>query len=202
MSPVRVNYWAEGPTDRAVARRLIEAVGGEAGADYSRRRGAASGKAHLDANLLRYNAAAQIGPWLVLRDADSECAMELVSRLLPRPAPHMRFRVVVPAIEAWLLADRDAIAQYLGVDARRIPAAPEQTRDVKGYMIAVSRHSRIRTIRDEFPPAPKSGRREGAGYATSMIEFIGSTWSPDRACNNSPSLRRAIDRLSTVTRPT
>jgi hypothetical protein len=200
MSPVRVNYWAEGPTDRAVARKLIDAVGGEPGADYSRRRGATPGKAHLDANLRRYNAAAQIGSWLVLRDADRECAKELVSRLLPSPAPHMRFRVVVPAIEAWLLADGDAIAQFLGVDARRIPRAPEQIADVKGCMIEISRHSRIRTIRDEFLPVARSGRREGPGYATGLIEFINSSWSPNRALNNAPSLRRAVDRLATVTR--
>jgi hypothetical protein len=198
MSPVRINYWAEGPTDRAVARKLIEAVGGEPGADYSRRRGATPGKAYLDANLLRYNAAARIGPWLVLRDADRECAKELVSRLLPRPAPHMRFRIVVPAIEAWLLADRDAIARFLGVDRRRIPCAPEQVTDVKGCMIEISRHSRSRAIRDDFLPAARSGRREGPGYATGLIEFVNTGWSPRRALSSAPSLRRAVDRLATV----
>jgi hypothetical protein len=111
----------------------------------------------------------------------------------------MRFRVVVPAIEAWLLADRDAIAQFLGVDTRRIPGAPEQIADVKGCMIEICRHSRIRAIRDEFLPVPRSGRREGPGYATGLIEFINSSWLPNRALNHAPSLRRAVERLATVT---
>ena len=56
---VEINYWAEGPTDRAAARKLIAIAGGSAGADYSRRRGAASGKDYLDANLGRFNLAAR-----------------------------------------------------------------------------------------------------------------------------------------------
>ena len=32
---VEINYWAEGPTDRAVARKLILQAGGQPGADYA-----------------------------------------------------------------------------------------------------------------------------------------------------------------------
>ena len=182
MSPVRVNYWAEGPTDRAAARKLIEVVGGEPGDDYSGRRRALSGKDYLDDNLGRYNAAAQYAPWLVLRDADGECAKELATRLLANPAPKMRFRIVVPAIEAWLLADREAMAKFLGVDARRLPLAPEESADVKACVIELARRSSLRSVRAEMPPVPQSGRREGPGYATHLIDSTVARWQPTEGC--------------------
>lgn len=141
MSPVRVSYWAEGPTDRAAARKLIQVAGAEPGDDYSVRRGAASGKDFLDRRLRAYNAAAKWNPWLVLRDSDGECAKLLVARLLDEPAPLMRFRVVVPSIEAWLLADRDEFAQFAGVARGSMPEAPEHLKDAKATLIAIVRRS-------------------------------------------------------------
>ena len=177
---------------------MIEAVGGEPGDDYSRRRGAAPGKDYLDANLVRYNAAARHSPWLVLRDADGACAKDLVAGLLTNPAPLMRFRIVIPAIEAWLLADREAIADFLGVEVRRLPRAPEQISDVKTCVIALARRSSVRQIREAMLPDPRSARREGPGYAISLTDFIVASWQPQRAAQNAESLRRAIDRLASV----
>lgn len=200
MSPVSVNYWGEGPTDCAAARRLIKAVGGMPGGDYSGRRRASRGKEYLDANLHRFNKAAEYAPWLVLRDADRECAAELVVRLLNHPAPKMRFRIVVPAIEAWLMADRDAMANFLGVDIRHLPDCPERVRDVKAKLIGIARVSRNRSIKEDMLPVARSGRREGPGYATRMIEFIERFWDPTRAAARAPSLDRAIARLKRVVR--
>ncbi|WP_457832571.1 hypothetical protein, partial [Staphylococcus aureus] len=56
---VEIDYWAEGPTDRHVARKLIAAAGAIPGADYSARRGASPGKGYLDARIGAFNAAAQ-----------------------------------------------------------------------------------------------------------------------------------------------
>lgn len=202
MSQIRVNFWAEGPTDRAAARKIIEAVGGVPGEDYSRCRGAIAGKSYLDTNLPRFNSAARFAPWLVLRDGDGECAKQLIGQLLPEPAPLMRFRIVVPAIEAWLLADREALAQFLRVNASNLPAQPEQLADVKQCMIDVARRSSIRSVREEFPPVPRSGRRQGPGYASHLIRFIDSSWVPKRARENAPSLRRTLKRLSSLLRRT
>ena len=198
MSRVEFAYWAEGPTDRAAARRLIEAVGAAPGADYSGRRRASPGKDYLDANVARYNAAARLAPWLVLRDADGACAAELAAELLPKPAEFMCFRVVVPAIEAWLLADSEALATFLGVSVARIPSKPEEITDVKGCIVDLVRHSRLRSIREDFLPVARSGRKEGPGYANGLIEFINRIWDPKRAAVRASSLERAILRLRSL----
>ena len=116
---VEINYWGEGPTDRAAARKLIYVAGGAPGADYSKRRGASPGKGYLDTRLRAFNAAANHSPWLILRDGDGECPAELVQKLLFKPAKYMRLRVVVPSIEAWLLADRQSFAKFLSVDVSK-----------------------------------------------------------------------------------
>ncbi len=198
MSPVRINYWAEGATDRAVARKLISHVGGEPGNDYSARRGASPGKDYLDRKIASFNAAAQFAPWLVLRDCDSECAAELAASLIVRPALNMRFRIVVHAVEAWLLADREAFAGKLAVAEGRLPRDPEAVNDVKGCVIELAQRSRSRHVREDLVPHAKSGRRVGPGYADFLIEFIDKTWHPQRASKNSHSLGRAITRLTTL----
>lgn len=198
MLRARIDYWAEGPTDRAAARKLIRHVGGEPGTDYSGRRTAAPGKDYLDRRLSSFNAAAKFTPWLILRDTDGECAALLANRLLPEPARNMCLRLVVPAIEAWLLADGEAIADILGISPSQVPMEPEMVGDVKACLLRLASRSRLRSVRSDFLPVGNSGRREGMAYATSLIEFIENTWSPKSAAMRSPSLQRAIDRIAAI----
>jgi hypothetical protein len=195
---VEVNYAGEGPTDRAVARKLILLAGARPGADYATRRGAAPGKDRLDRKLDAYNAAARHAPWLVLRDGDGECAVSLRAKLLPNPSCGMRLRIVVPTVEAWLIADRDALAAFLGIRAATLPTHPEQHADLKAALVQAAADSRNREIRSDFMPATRSGRREGPGYATQLMAFIESDWSPQRAVSAAPSLGRAMARLREV----
>lgn len=199
MSPVSVNYWAEGPTDRAAARKLIISAGAQPGADYSLRRGSAPGKDHIDKRLAGFNSAARFAPWLILRDSDGECAAELAARLLGKPAASMRLRIVVPAMEAWLMADRTAFADRLGIPEDRLPAAPEHITSLKRRLIELAGRSRLPSVRRELVPTPRSGRIEGPGYADFLIAFISEEWSPARAAANAPSLSRAIKRLAELT---
>lgn len=192
---IRVNYWAEGPTDRAAARKIIEFAGGEPGLDYSKRRGATPGKDYLDKKLVAFNSAAQHAPWLVLRDGDGECSVALARRLLAQPALQMRLRVVVPAIESWLMADREGFSRLMGIAPSGIPAEPEELSDIKERVLELARNSRDRQVRNDFLPAQRSGRREGPGYASRLIGFIEGNWSPARGLSVAPSLRRAIESL-------
>lgn len=110
----------------------------------------------------------------------------------------MRFRLVVPSIEAWLLADREQFARYIGVTIDAVPDTPEQQLDAKATVIELARRSTKRTVREAMLPNCRSGRREGRDYAASMIEFINSIWTPTRAAANSPSLSTAIERLRSL----
>jgi hypothetical protein len=185
----------EGILDEAVLRRLVESVGAEMG--YVNPVG---GKQQLDRRLSGYNEAVKYSPWCVLRDFDTDaaCPAELIVRLLPEPAPTMCFRIVVRAVEAWLMADRQQMATFLSVSRSRIPVSPEDARDPKETLVNVARRSNKTAVRDSMVPRPGSGRSVGTGYTSLMIEYIRSRWRPEVAAESSESLRRCIACLKSL----
>lgn len=108
---VVINAAVEGPTDEAIAMRLICHVGAKAGTVYGKK-----GKSHLRDNVRGYNSAARHAPWLVLVDLDHnpECAPPLKTAWLPNPPPRLCFRIAVRAVESWLLADCVAVKNLDG----------------------------------------------------------------------------------------
>lgn len=175
--------------DETVLRRLVESIGAEMG--YVNPVG---GKQQLDRRLSGYNEAAKYSPWCVLRDFDTDavCPAELIARLLPEPAPTMCFRIVVRAVEAWLMADRQRMATFLSVSRARIPMSPEDVHDPKEILLNLARRSNKTAVRDSMVPRPGSERSVGAGYTSLMIEYIRSRWRPEVAAESSESLRRCI----------
>ena len=182
----------EGPTDEAVVERLIDHAGGKVGTVYGKK-----GKSHLCQKIAGYNNAALRAPWLVLvdLDADADCAPPLCEAWLPQPAPHLCFRVAVRAVEAWLLADPETLARYLGVWPNRISGAPEKLEKPKAALVDLARRSRRRDIRADMAPRNGSGRRVGPAYSGRLIEYAATEWRPAVAAGNAESLRRAIDCL-------
>ena len=90
-----------------------------------------------------------------------DCAPLLRNSWLPQVAPGLCFRVAVRAVEAWLLADAEHIADFLGVARSRVPSNPETLDDPKAAMVALGRTSRRRDIREDMVPRDGSGRRVG-----------------------------------------
>jgi hypothetical protein len=182
----------EGLVDEVVLRRLIRLVGAEPGAIYGRH-----GKQFLQKNLAAYNCAAESLPWVVLvdLDMDAECAVPFRAAWMPRPAPYLCFRVAVREIEAWLLADRERLAAFLGVPQRMIPPDPEAVPDPKHLMVSLAQRSRERRLRHEMVPRWGSGRVVGPAYNARLIRFVTDNrkgWRPEVAAQESPSLRRAL----------
>lgn len=195
MTPKSVAIYGavEGIVDEAVFRRLA----GDAGVAVEAVHGL-KGKRHLRDRVRGYNQAAQFARWLLIVDLDRshDCAPALRAEWLPEPAPLMKLLVPVRAIEAWLLADRDAIADFLGVSIDRAPRDPEALTDPKREMVNLARHSRRRNIREDMVPRPESGRDVGPVYAARMIEFTGTLWRPAEAETRADSLRRCRQYLS------
>lgn len=106
---MQVNVLVEGMQDEAVAKKLLMHVGLEIGTVYGR-----SGKPHLLKRIGAYNKAAYYAPWFVLvdLDMDAQCPSHALTQWLSEPAAQMRFRIAVRSIEAWLLADRESIANF------------------------------------------------------------------------------------------
>jgi len=188
----------EGPTDEAVLSRIAEACGLALGPVHGRR-----GKPHLWRRIRGYNAAANFSPWIVLVDLDHEagCAPDLRVARLPTPASLMCFQVAVRAVEAWLLADRDALATYLRVSVRVLPSRPDDLDDPKAALVNAARRSRSKGIRDDIVPRERSGRRTGPLYVARITEFVDSgSWDPLRAQAHSDSLGRCLRSLSSCAR--
>lgn len=186
---VKISAAVEGPTDEAVVRRLIAYVGAKLGKVYGKK-----GKSHLKDKITAYNCAAQHSPWIVLADLDSDfdCAPPLRASWLPQPAQRMCFRVAVRAVEAWLLADAEAIADFLHVGRGKVPANPEAMPDPKQVLVNLARESGRRDVRADIVPRDGSGRRVGPAYSSRLVEFVENHWRPQVAAAHAASLKRTI----------
>jgi hypothetical protein len=190
----------EGIVDEAVLRRLIQSVRAEAGPVYGR-----NGKGRLLERLPGYNNAARFAPWLVLvdLDQDADCAPPFRTATLPLPAPKMCFRVAVREIEAWIMADRERLAQFLDVNPAWISSDPDGEPDPKARLVGLARRSKSRDISRDFVPRPGSRRIEGPAYSSRLIQFVSDRragWRPSVAARSSESLARCLRCLRRLAR--
>jgi hypothetical protein len=182
----------EGDLDEAIIRRISDYAGVGVGVVHGRR-----GKPQLLEALSGYNEAARFAPWLVLVDLDSDfdCGPTMRGHCLPNPAPQMCFRIAVRAVEAWIMADRERIAEFLGVSRARIPQVPDDLDDPKRELVNITRHSRRMRVRDDILPREGSGRSVGPLYTARMMEFVldpAAGWRIDAAMDVSDSLNRCV----------
>jgi hypothetical protein len=189
---IPVTVAVEGSTDTPVVRKLLAHLGLDMGAVHEK-----NGKLGLDQRLLGYNNAAEYAPWLVLRDLnhDAPCPSALIMRLLPQCASQMCFRIAVREMEAWLLADREKLAQYLSIPISRVPLNPENIESPKLALINLARRSRRRSVRDDFVPAPGITASVGPGYLARVTEHAMRYWRSDVAAESCRSLARCLRAL-------
>lgn len=187
-----MNVVVEGLLDATVVQRLF--------ADQDRRICTVYvkyGKGNILKKLDGYNAAARNRPFFVLIDLDRDydCAPGFLADRLRTPAQRMTCRVAVRSVEAWLLADRDRIASFLGVARTRIADDPDNLPNAKHHLTQLALRSRRRLIREGLPPHSGSGRTEGRLYTSILSEFVSDTsngWRPDVAATRSESLNKAM----------
>lgn len=182
----------EGVADQAVLRKVLESEGFDTYAVHGLR-----GKSNLDASLAGFNNAAQFSPWLVVRDLDHDdvCGAALANALMPAPGRWMRFRVAVRETESWLLADPESLASYLRVRRALVPVDPEALPDPKQALVNLARRSRSTAVVADMVPPPGLSADVGPAYTARVSEFALAYWRPGTAAQNSPSLRRCIERV-------
>lgn len=104
---------------------------------------------------------------LLITDLDrAECAPRLVeewSRRDERPEG-LLFRVAVREAEAWLLADSEGLAEFLGVSSRSIPREPEELENPKRTLLQIAERGRRRDVRADLIVRPGSVASQGLGY--------------------------------------
>ncbi|KAA0221666.1 hypothetical protein EDS67_28165 [candidate division KSB1 bacterium] len=195
MSQIPVRLAVEGYLDEQVLRQLVKQSGKPftAGVCYGKR-----GKDHLCDNVKRFNFAARHVPFIILTDLDNEeCSPGLIKRLLPESrSQNLLLRVAVHEVEAWLLADRQRMAEFLGVPAAKIPSQPDDCKDPKTVLVGLARMSRRRDIRDDLVPAHLSTSKVGKNYTGRLTQFVTTKWRVNGlARKNSPSLDKALQAL-------
>lgn len=144
---------------------------------------------------LKYNQASlHIGPVLGIADLEQDtCASALIFRFLPQGCREsFVLRVAVRMLEAWLLADREAMAAFLRIPVNRMPTDPDALQNPKQALVNLARQSARRQIVDDIVPRDGSPGVVGRGYMSRMTEFIRDSWRPGEARANSDSFRRAL----------
>lgn len=186
----------EGRTDVPFVLAILNAVG-RVGHPVIVKRGYSA----LDRDLRnRWNSSSNTRPMLVLRDFDphpddTSCPPLAVAaltggRLL---APRLAVRLAVEELEAWALADAEALKSFFHLQAPP-PPYPDDLADPKQELINRCRRSRSSEIRNGMVPRQGGQRSVGPEYEAMLIRY-GECWSPTRAAKRSPSLARTLVRL-------
>ena len=181
----------EGSTDIPVVTALMRAAGW---ADSEFSVTSANGKGAIDNNIRKYWKAARVLPYVIFRDLDQDadgCPVALRSALsskTPGDSPNLLIRIVDQCIESWMLADKRGIAEFCGVSPARvkIPASHH-----KSYLLSMFREAKLKDavahVDNELDFGP--------AYELHVQRFMTTAWNAGRAADDSPSLRRALQRL-------
>lgn len=185
-----INVVVEGASDVEISKQIVHASGHGTGKTMVK-----NGVAKLDPDIPKYILAARRENWVVFRDSDGECPVQLRARLLgDRDSPSERFdlRIAHTMSEAWLLADREGFASYFGVSSASIPNDVEHITHAKATLLSLCQGSRKRPIRDEVV---RHNGHPGDLYVYHINTFARDHWSVQTAAGEAPSLERAIRRL-------
>ena len=180
----------EGDSDLPIVDAMLRSCGQHVGSVHGRR-----GKADIDARLRGYLAAAKHSRWLVLRDLDhdADCAAGFLESLRRHHSPietRRMLRLAVRTAEAWLLADEERCAQWLGVARHLVPRDVEALTDPKGSLLQLVKRSRRRDVLQDM--APRGTARIGPGHVDQVRRYCRDLWRPSVAAERSPSLAACL----------
>lgn len=156
-----------------------------------------NGYGYLKSSLKTFAKLAHRFPVLILTDLDrADCAPNLRNRWMGNQFAEAEFlfRVVVREVEAWLLADREAIGEFFKLSPSKIVRDTETIGDPKRYLLSLAQKAPA-AIRADLVQRRRSELTQGFGYNVCMGAFVDDHWSPQRAAENNASLKKAMDRL-------
>lgn len=191
---MKINLVVEGRSDIEAASAIVRAAGHSVGDAIPK-----IGVNRLDKDLRKYAEAARWSEpheaWIVFRDTDGKCPVELRNRLLNGVVVPARFqlRLARTMTEAWLLGDRPGIASFLRVPEKLVPRTPERLSHAKRTLLQIASKSSNRQIRNGMV----AGKLEpGPRYVEIVNEFARDHWDTELAAQSCGSLQRAINRIT------
>ncbi|WP_339933421.1 hypothetical protein [uncultured Brevundimonas sp.] len=130
------------------------------------------------------------------RDRAENCPIQMIQEWIGGPQ-HLNLvvRLAEMETEAWIIADRDRLAEFLEIPVNRIPQNPDTLQDAKEALVNLARLSRSSRVRDDMCPLPHAAARVGPAYNQRLDEFLRTRWRAQVAARQSPSLDRAQRRI-------
>ncbi|MGH1393723.1 MAG: hypothetical protein ACRAVC_06780 [Trichormus sp.] len=194
MTDIPINLAVEDDLSEAVLKAILRQSQRSFSVGTCLKRG---GYGYLKKILPGINHAAKGSPYLVLTDLDkNDCPLALITEWLSYPKhPNLIFRVAVIEVEGWLLAHREAFAQFLGISVDLIPDDLDSVPDPKQFLINLTKKSRKRYLRDAIVPAKNSTAKVGKDYNGQLIQFVNQNWQSELAKTHSRSLEKAVNAI-------
>lgn len=192
--PVPVNIAVEDELTESLLAKVLSVIPNRYATKTIYNRG---GNGYLRRNVNGFNLAARGIPFLIGTDLDRyQCPTALIQDWLLSPKHHnLLLRVAVREAEAWVLADKENFAGFLGIRAALIPDNVEDIVNAKSELIRLASRARSRIIREDICPPPRSTRIVGPNYNARLTTFVRQSWDPDSARQRATSLGRTMDRL-------
>ena len=189
-----VEVAVEGDSDTGMAQVLLNNAGLAISRCLVKR-----GSANLDKLIPGLARTTIHNPWVVFRDSDGRCPVELRAALLEsRSRPHdggFELRLACSMTESWLLADAEGFADYFDISAKKIPDRPDELPHAKRELLRLCQSSRSRLTRDDMVRTDGS---PGPLYVIHLNTFAREHWDIAKAQECSPSLRRTVMRLRSM----
>lgn len=193
-----------------LSEQLLRAILGQTREDLAV--GAVYGKqgsGYLKRNVRAFNRSAAGAIYVMLTDLDNkECAPLLIAdwfgcamtEYARRRHRNMIFRVAVREAEAWLMADRERFAEFLGIRVSAVPHNLDDVGDPKKLLLELAKKSRSGDLRNDIVPRPGDKRIVGPDYGGRLSAFLASTWRVDFAKRHSQSLLKAAAAIQELGR--
>ncbi len=155
------------------------------------------GNGYLRSRISNFCQMASFQTVLVITDLDQlACPVQLLRDWLgARGKPDdLLLRVAVREVESWLLADHQAMRQLLGKRVGTLPREPEELIDPKATLLSLAKRA-PREVREDLLPVNGAIAGQGLGFNARLGSVVRTSWSPARAAERPPSLRRTRARL-------
>ena len=170
----------EDELSEAVGIRLVAEASTACEVNLMFRRG---GYGYLKTKLDTFCQIARRQPVLLITDLDDgTCAPELIAQWMGRKArpDKLLFRVAVREVEAWLLADHQAMKGLLGNKIAALPERPDTLSDPKRTLLKLAKKA-PRAIRNDLIREQGAIALRGLGYNVRLGAFVRDMWNPERA---------------------
>lgn len=185
----------EDELSEAVGKRLLIDAGYQLDPAPLLRR---NGSGYLRSKMDSWCEMAKRKPVFLLTDLDrTACPVELRAAWIGNrnPSENLVMRIAVREVEAWILADHQALKTIVG-GRGSLPADPDLIPDPKQYFLRLVAKQARREVREELVAGAGAIASQGIGYNARLSHLVSTVWSPERAALRSKSLHKARIRLS------